>query len=91
MKVDELRKAVAQELGTTQKEATRILDGVFGVIEEAVVEGKKVPLGGIGKLGTTERAARKGRNPQSGEEIDIPAKTAPKMTFSANFKDVVNQ
>lgn len=89
MKKAEFIKAVAEALDTTQVDARRITDGVFGVVEEAMVEGKKVPLGGLGKLGTVERAARKGHNPATGEELQIPARTAPKFFASASLKELV--
>lgn len=89
MKKQEFIKAVAQHLDTTQVESRTTLEGVFAVIEEALVEGKKVPLGDLGRLSTVERAARKGRNPQTGEEIEIPARKAVKYTASKHAKEVV--
>lgn len=89
MKKDEFKKAVATKLEITQVEAEKIIAGVFETVEDALVEGKKVPLGGLGKLGTVEKAARKGRNPQTGEEIDIAAKIAPKYFPSEAVKNLV--
>lgn len=89
MKKQEFIKAVATKLETTQKEAERITAGVFEVVEDGLVEGKKVPMGGLGKLGTVERAARKGTNPSTGEPMDIAAKTAPKYFPSGHVKELV--
>lgn len=89
MKKAEFIKAVATKLEVTQKEADRIATGVFEVVEDGLVEGKKVPLGTLGKLGTVERAARKARNPQTGEEIDVAPKTAPKYFPSGHIKELV--
>lgn len=89
MKKADFIKSVAEKLEITQKEARSITEGVFETVEDALVEGKKVPLGNLGKLGTVERAARKGHNPQTGEEIVIPARTAPKFTASKHLKELV--
>ncbi|PAV30440.1 hypothetical protein CIL05_06905 [Virgibacillus profundi] len=89
MKKDEFKKAVAEKLNIKQVEAEKVIAGVFETVEDALVEGKKVPLGGLGKLGTVEKAARKGRNPQDGSEIQIEAKTAPKFKASEHLKELV--
>lgn len=75
MKKKELIVALSEELETTQKDAREVLEGVFNVIEGALSEEKSVPLS-IGKLEVRDRAARKGRNPSTGAEIDIPATKA---------------
>lgn len=90
MKKAEFIKAVAEKLDTTQVEARATLDGVFEVFEDALVEGKKVPVGDLGKLEVRQRAARKGRNPQTGEEIDIPASKTVAFKVGKYGKDLVN-
>lgn len=90
MKKQELITATAEKLGTTKKEAREVLEGVFEVFGDALVEGKKVPLDGLGKLEIRHRAARKGRNPQTSEEIEIPASNSIGFKVSKAGKDLVN-
>ncbi len=77
----------AEKFGWTKKEAAGIIDEFAAL---AVKETKRVgvfTLPGIGKLSKTRRKARKGRNPATGEEIKIPAKTVVKMRLSKSCKD----
>jgi len=90
MKKQEFIKAVAEKLEVTQKDARATLDSVFKVFEDILVEGRSIPLGEIGKFTVTERSARKGRNPQTGEELDIAASLAVKFKPSQKIKDKVN-
>ena len=60
------------------------------VIEKSVAKGKKVTLVGFGTFEPRKRAARTGRNPQTGKELKIPAKTVPAFTAGKKFKTVVN-
>ena len=60
-------------------------------VAEVLAEGDSVELHGFGKFEVVERNARKGRNPKTGEEIDIPAKNAVKFTAFASLKDAVNE
>ncbi len=68
-----------------------ILDALGSVVQEQLAKGGEVILPGIGKLSVTERSARTGRNPQTGEEILIDAKKAPKFSAAKALKDAVNQ
>ena len=90
MKKQEFVKAVAEKLDITQVEARETLDGVFEVFEDVLVEGKRVPLGDLGRLEVRERAARKGRNPQTGEEIQIPASKTIAFKVGKYGKELVN-
>lgn len=90
MKKQELINATAEKLETTKKEARATLESVFEVFEDALVEGKKVPLGDIGKLEVRERAARKGRNPQTGAELDIPASKTIAFKAGKHGRELVN-
>ncbi len=90
MKKQEFINATAEKLGTTKKEARATLDKVFEVFEDALVEGKKVPVGDIGKLQVRERAARKGRNPQTGAELDIPASKNIAFKAGKHGRELVN-
>lgn len=81
----DLVEALAAELGTTKKEATTFLDAFETVVKDSIHEtGDKVQLQGFLTIEAKDRAARKGRNPQTGESIDIPAKTV--VTAKASFK-----
>jgi DNA-binding protein HU-beta len=86
----ELVSKVAEKLGYTKKDTTAVVDTVFDVIKEGMVLGEEVSISGFGKFTVSERAAREGRNPQSGEKISIPASKAPKFRASKVLKDAVN-
>ncbi len=90
MKKDELITATAEKLGTTKKEARATLEQVFEVIEDALVSGKKVPMGNLGKLEVRERAERNGVNPSTGEKMVIPASNVVKYKASKYAKELVN-
>lgn len=68
----------------------RVVRAVFQAMTEAYASGKIVNIPDFGKLEIKHRPARKGRNPATGAEIDIPAKTVPKFTFAKKMKDAVN-
>lgn len=89
MNKTELINAVANASGLTKKDATKAVDAVFEVITDALRKGDKVQLIGFGNFEVRERAARKGRNPQTGEEIEIPASKAPAFTPGKALKDAV--
>ena len=74
----------------TKKDARATIEGVFEVVEDALVEGNKVPLGNIGRLEVRERAARNGVNPQTKEKIVIPAQKALAFKSSKYGKELVN-
>ncbi len=89
MNKTELVEAVAKKMGTTKKEAEAAVSAFTETVKEALAEGKKVQLIGFGNFEVRERAARKGRNPQTGEEIDIPATKVPAFKPGKGFKEVV--
>lgn len=74
----------------TKKEATIAVDGVFDKIKEEVAAGEKVGINHFGTFEKHHRAARKGRNPQTNEEIQIAASDVPRFRASKPFKDEVN-
>ena len=78
------------DIEVSKKDLTTILDGIIETIKVNVASGEKIALAGFGSFEVVERAARKGRNPQTNEEIIIPASKSPKFKASKNFKDVVN-
>lgn len=77
MNKTELIQAVSEKTDMTKKDATQAVEAVFEVISEALAKGEKVQLVGFGNFEIRERAARKGRNPQTGEVIDIAASKIP--------------
>ena len=91
MKKVELVEAVAAEAGLTKADATRATDAVFKVISGALAKGDKVPVVGFGTFGVSERAAREGHNPRTGEKVTIPARIAPVFKAGSALKDAVNK
>ncbi len=85
----ELVKALASEASLTNKEAEGVLKKLGDVVTEAMANGDEVTLPGLGKLTVKARAARKGRNPKTGETIEIAAKGVPHFTPAKALKDAV--
>ncbi|MGE5484177.1 MAG: HU family DNA-binding protein [Ignavibacteriales bacterium] len=83
----ELVSAVAEKTGTTKKETERVVNSVIDVIQEALAKDDKVSLVGFGTFEVRERAARKGRNPKTGEEISIAATKVPVFRAGKALKD----
>lgn len=81
--------AVADELGVTKKESTTNVEGVFKVLSETLAKGESIKIPGVGTFEVRERAARKGRNIQTGEEIEIPASKVVKFKPAKALKDAV--
>jgi DNA-binding protein HU-beta len=81
---------MAERSGLTKGDSETALQAFLEVIQENVAEGKKVSLVGFGAFTLKERSARKGRNPQTGEELDIPASKSPGFTAGKAWKDKVN-
>ena len=89
MNKTELINSVAEAAGLTKKDATKAVEAVFDTIQSTLANGEKVQLIGFGNFEVRERAARKGRNPQSGEEIDIAASKVPAFKAGKALKDAV--
>jgi DNA-binding protein HU-beta len=85
----DLTNFVAEETEMTKKDARIAVNTVIDGIAKGLIEDNKVTLVGFGSFTTAERAARKGRNPKTGEEIDIPAKTLQTYKQSTALKDSV--
>lgn len=88
-KTDLIKNVSAQIEGATQKDVAVIVDTALETIVNTVASGEKVSLVGFGTFETTERAARTGRNPQTGETLAIPASKSPKFKAGKAFKDTV--
>ncbi|AEJ42225.1 MULTISPECIES: HU family DNA-binding protein [Alicyclobacillus] len=84
----ELINRVAEETGLKKKDAEAAVNKVFEVIEKALANGEKVQIIGFGTFETRSRAARSGRNPQTGEVIEIPASTVPAFKPGNKLKEV---
>ena len=85
----ELISAIAGDTGHSKTDVKFILDELAAKATHALNQGDEVTLPGIGKLKPVEKPARTGRNPATGEEIEIPAKTAVKFTAAKALKDAV--
>ena len=82
---------LAAKTKTTKKEASAFLDAFIDSVTRAVTDGDKVTLVGFGSFETVERKAKSGRNPKTGESIQIPAAVMPKFTAGKTFREAVNQ
>ena len=87
----ELIAAMAAKTGETKKDAEATLNAFVNVVSETLAKGDKVQLVGFGSFEVRKRAARKGRNPQTKEEIKIPASKAPVFKAGKALKDLVNK
>lgn len=85
----ELVAAISQRSGMTKKDAEVALSAALGAITDALKAGEKVQLVGFGSFETKTRAAREGRNPQTGEKIKIAATTTPVFKAGKALKDAV--
>ncbi|MGX6977733.1 HU family DNA-binding protein [Vagococcus elongatus] len=85
----ELIEKVVEKTNLTKKDATAAVDAVFSSVQDFLSDGEKVQVIGFGNFEVRDRAARKGRNPQTGEEIDIPASKVPAFKPGKALKDAV--
>ncbi|WP_346778398.1 HU family DNA-binding protein [Paraburkholderia sp. Tr-20389] len=90
MNKQDLIDAVAAETGASKAAAADTLEALIGTITTAVTQGETVQLIGFGSFSTGQRAARTGRNPATGAEIQIAAARTVKFTAGKAFKDAVN-
>lgn len=90
MNKSELIDAMADSSGLTKADAGRALDGFLSAVTEALSKGDSLALVGFGTFSVKERAERKGRNPQTGEEITISAAKIPTFKAGKSLKDAVN-
>ena len=90
MNKTELVAAMAEQAGVSKKDAEKVLKAFTDVVEEELKKGEKVQLVGFGTFEVSERAAREGRNPQSGKAMKIEASKAPKFKAGKALKDALN-
>ena len=91
MNKSELVAAMAAKSELSKKDAEKALKAFTEVVSEKLKKGEKIQLVGFGTFETTKRAARKGKNPQTGKAIKIAAGTAPKFKAGKGLKDAVNK
>ena len=90
MNKTELVNSIAAKSGSNKKNSEAALNAFIESVEESLQKGEKVVLVGFGTFEVRKRAARKGRNPQTKEEITIPASNAPVFKAGKGLKDKVN-
>lgn len=90
MNKQDLVNVVVDASGLTKAEAARAVDGVFDAITGALKDGDEVRLVGFGSFSVAQRAASQGRNPRTGETIQIAASKQPKFSAGKGLKDAVN-
>lgn len=90
MNKSELIATVSQKTGLKNTEATKAVDTILESVIQAVAKGQEVRLVGFGSVTATKREARQGRNPRTGEALNIPASTIPKFKPGKEFKEAVS-
>ena len=91
MNKSELVTALSEKIGTSKKAAESSLNALIETITDELKNGGKVQLVGFGSFEVRKRAARKGRNPQTKEEIKIPASKSPVFKAGKALKDIVDK
>ncbi|MEO2153613.1 MAG: HU family DNA-binding protein [Aquificae bacterium] len=87
----ELIARAAEKAGVSKKQADRCLKAIIEVIEDALQKGERIALPGFGVFQVKERAARKGRNPQTGEVIEIPARKVVVFKAAKQLRELINK
>ena len=87
----ELVEDVARAAELTKKDAERLVEIVFESIIDTLNSGEKIELRGFGSFRVRERGARRGRNPKSGDPVDIPAKRVPYFKPGKELKELINE
>ncbi|MCH9611833.1 MAG: DNA-binding protein HU [Chlamydiia bacterium] len=90
MNKQELIDALSDETGFTKADATRFLQAYTATVSKSLKKGKDIQLVGFGTFKVTKRKARKGRNPQTGEELKIPSRKVPAFRPGKALRDAVN-
>ena len=90
MNKTELVAAMAEQTNLSRKDAEAALKAFIDVVSEELKKGEKVQLVGFGTFEVSERAAREGRNPQTGETMEIKASKTPKFKAGKALKDMMN-
>jgi DNA-binding protein HU-beta len=91
MQKKELIEKFSEKIESTKAEAEKNFNAVFEFITELLIQGEEVAISGFGKFVAQGKSARKGRNPGTGKEIDIPAKTVPVFKAASQLKDKIDK
>ncbi|WP_063563032.1 HU family DNA-binding protein [Paenibacillus sp. O199] len=91
MNKTDLVNAVVEKTGLAKKDTEQTINEALSAITNTLAKGEKVQLFGFGNFEVRDRAARKGRNPQTGEEMDIPASKAPAFKPATALKNAVKE
>ncbi|BFH10417.1 HU family DNA-binding protein [Paenibacillus thiaminolyticus] len=89
MNKTDLINNISEKSGLTKKDVEAVLNGFFGEVTDALSKGDKVQLIGFGTFETRKRAGRTGRNPQTGNTIEIPESTVPAFKAGNKLKEAV--
>ena len=87
----DLIEEVARVVEVTRKDAEVIVEGIFSSIVKSLRNGDKIEIRGFGSFRTRQRQGRTGRNPQSGEQVQVPPKTIPFFKPGKELRDAVNE
>ncbi|MBR1936737.1 MAG: HU family DNA-binding protein [Bacilli bacterium] len=91
MKKSEMIEALAKETGLTKADVEKVFNGTFNLFKDELAKGNNVAVAGFGTFKISNRAARTGRNPQTGETIKIAASKSVGFKAGSALKDVVNK
>ncbi|WP_441337499.1 HU family DNA-binding protein [Lysobacter sp. CA199] len=89
MTKQDLINALSDRTELTKTDCGRLLDGLVATVHDSLKHGAEVSIPGVGKFSVKRRNARQGRNPQTGESVDIAAKTVPVFSAAKGLKDAV--
>lgn len=87
----DIAEILSERTGFTKKEASEAISTMFGIISESLVENKNVKIVGFGTFETKQIKARKGRNPKTGEPLDIPSSVKVKFSVGKSLKSQINE
>ena len=87
----ELVEKVANQINLTKKQTEVVVNTVFSSITDSLAEGKKVELRGVGSFRIRQRNARVGRNPKSGQKVDVPSKKVPFFKAGKELRELVDE
>ena len=90
MNQGDLADAVAEATGAKRAEAARVVEAVLDAIRDGLKRGEKVGISGFGSFEAARREARRGRNPQTGEQVQVPASTSVRFKPGKGLKDALN-
>lgn len=91
MKKSEMIEALAKETGLTKADVEKVFNGTFNLFKDELAKGNNVAVAGFGTFKISERAARTGRNPQTGETIKIKASKSVGFKAGSALKEIVNK